>query len=452
MLHNQLLTIWDTVRTSLWFVPALMTAAGAGLAAVLLQIDADGEAWAQAWWIARGDGEDARTLLSTLLTSLITMASMTFSVTVVVLTLAASQFGSRLIRIFRADLRNQATLGLFAMTIVYTLLVLRSIEGAASRLEVPQLAVTAATGLSLACVLALLAFIQGIARSMVADHVVERVGSSLEEALSELQPLRASSPQQPPPGDVESALESDSDPISLALEGYVQAIDYDGLVDWAAEHDAIVGLEFRAGHFLVPGDCHARIHPSCAAGPKAAEEIAAFLVVGRERTPTQDLEYSVRHLVEVALRGLSPAINDPFTAVIVIDRLRSALSKLMELELPPQTLRDRTGRIRLVDDPPTYGGILDVAFHQIRQAGAAKPAIIIHMLAAIGYIAQHLRLDEQRDALARHARMIAAAGLREVSEPNDRADIEHRFERTCRTLGLREREPGSHADRHLIGR
>jgi uncharacterized membrane protein len=167
--------------------------------------------------------------------------------------------------------------------------------------------------------------------------------------------------------------------------------------------------------------------------PDTADEIAALIVVGRERTPTQDLEFSVRHLVEVALRGLSPSINDPFTAVAVIDRLRGR-SKLMQRQLPPQAFYDGSGSVRLIDDPPTYGGIIDVAFHQIRQAGAAKPAVVIHMLRAIGDIARHLRLEEQRQALTRHARMIVAAGLREVPETDDRADIERSFETTCRDL------------------
>ena len=438
MLHNRLLTLWDAIRTSLWFVPMLMVVAGAVLAVAMLQLDAGrgGDDGVRAWWINKGDGQDATNLLSTLLTSIITMASMVFSVTVVVLALAASQYGSRLIRIFRADLRNQVTLGLFAMTIVYTLLVLRSVESRAPMPEVPHVSVTVGTGLSLLCVLALLAFIQGVARTIVADTLVERVGRDLDEAVTELPPLRDDDPQPPPPPDVTAALDTDAADLVLPLEGYVQAVDYDGLVAWAAERDAVVSLGFRAGHFLVTGDRQVRVHPPRVVGPETAAEIAALIEVGRERTPTQDLEFSVRHLVEVVLRALSPSINDPFTAVVVIDRLRGALSKLMERRLPPRAFRDRSGRVRLVDDPPTYGGILDVAFHQIRQAGAAKPAVVIHMLGAIGHIAQHARLDEQRDALARHARMIAADGLREVAQADDRADIERTFDTARRALGL----------------
>jgi uncharacterized membrane protein len=126
----------------------------------------------------------------------------------------------------------------------------------------------------------------------------------------------------------------------------------------------------------------------------------------------------------------------------VTDRLRGAISKLMERELPPRVFCDRASQVRLVDDPPTYGGVLDIAFHQIRQAGAAKPATVIHLPEAIGHIGRHRRLDEQRDALARHARVVAAAGLRQVAEPGDRADIEQSFDAARRALDLPDLEPG----------
>jgi uncharacterized membrane protein len=220
-----------------------------------------GEPAELAWWLNKGDGEDARNLLSTLLTALITMASMTFSITVVALTLAANPYGSRLIRIFRADLRTQATLGLFAATIVYTLLVLRTVEGKAPIDAVPHLAVALGTGLALLCVLALLVFIQGIARTIVADNVVERVGRDLEEAVDALPPLHDSNPPQPPPSEVIASLDAGAAQVALALEGYVQAVDYDGLVAWATERDAVVSLGFRAGHFLVTGDRQVRVQP-----------------------------------------------------------------------------------------------------------------------------------------------------------------------------------------------
>ena len=136
------------------------------------------------------------------------------------------------------------------------------------------------------------------------------------------------------------------------------------------------------------------------------------------------------------MRALSPGINDPFTATVVIDRLRGVLSRVMERALPSETIRDRSGRVRVYRQVTTYDGILDAAIHQIRQAGSSKPEILIHLLEAIGRIAEHARLDEQRGALARHAHLVRAAGQRDVPEPADREDIEQSFNRAIRACGL----------------
>jgi uncharacterized membrane protein len=211
-------------------------------------------------------------------------------------------------------------------------------------------------------------------------------------------------------------------------------VDYDGLLAWAERNDAVLRLEFRAGDFIVDGDRRVRVYPPPDDPGRARHEIDVSIVSGDERTPTQDLEFSIRHLVEVAVRALSPGINDPFTATVVIDRLRGSLSRLMGRSLPPETLRDRAGRVRIHRQVTTYEGILDAAFHQIRQAGASMPAVLIHMLEAIARMAEHTHLDEQRRALARHAHLIRAAGERSVGEPADREDVERSFRRALQAL------------------
>src|SRR5690606_1812488 len=130
----------------------------------------------------------------------------------------------------------------------------------------------------------------------------------------------------------------------------------------------------------------------------------------------------------------SPGINDPYTAMVVIDRLRGSLSKLMGHHLPLEVVRDHQGRARLYRQVPTYAGILDVSFHQIRQAGSTHPTVLIHLLDAIQRIAGHARLAEQREALVRHALLVLAAAERDVPEAADRHDVERRFRRTMAAL------------------
>jgi uncharacterized membrane protein len=425
------------VRTSLWFVPSLMVVVGVILAIVMLRVDAGHgpEDAVRAWWMNGGDGEDARNLLSTLLTATITMASIAFSVTVVALSLAANTYGSRLIRIFRADLQTQSVLGLFVATIVYCLLVLRSVHGKAPLAEVPHAAVTVGTGLALISVLALLVFIQGVARSIVAEDVIRRVSRELDGTIADFPPMDDAGPPDRVTGDdLPADFDITATRIALPREGYVQAVDFDGLVRWAERHDAVLRLEFAPGDFIVDGDQRVLIHPPPADPKRARSEIDGFIVSGTERTPTQDLEFAIRHLVEIATRALSPGINDPFTAKAVIDRLRGGLSRLMTRQLPSPAVHDGAGRLRLQRVVPTYESILGAAFHQIRQSGASMPSVLLHLLGAIARIAEHTRLDAQRQALAVHARLIRSAGKRAIPEQEDVLDVERSFERVIGVL------------------
>lgn len=436
---NWLRASWDTVRTSLWLIPGLMFLAGVLLAVVMLQLQPgwSAEKLGLQEWIRVGNGEDARSLLSTLLTAIISMASMAFSVTVVALSLAANSYGPRLIRTFRANLRTQIVLGVFLMTIAYLLLVLRSVQGSSPPSEVPQEAVAVASLLALISVLALLAFIQGVSTLIVADEVVRRVRSELDTVVAKLPDLKpaVSKDSGTLPGDFDELAKR----IPLPVEGYVQSVQFEEILLWAAKHDAVVRLDFRPGDFVVDGDRKVLVHPCPGDTERARREIDRFIVSGQARTPTQDIEFAIRHLVEVAVRALSPGINDPFTAIAVIDRLRGGLSRLCGKELPPEVLRDRSGTVRLVRRATTFTGILDAAFNQIRQAGSAKPAILIHMLEAIGAVATHTRTEEQRTALARHAGLVQGAGLRQFGEPADREDLERAFRNAMRAI----HSPGS---------
>ncbi|MCI0752288.1 DUF2254 family protein [Teichococcus vastitatis] len=138
--------------------------------------------------------------------------------------------------------------------------------------------------------------------------------------------------------------------------------------------------------------------------------------------------------MEVAVRALSPGTNDPFTAIVVIDRLRGCLTRLTDRRLPAGVLRDDGGQVRVVREVTTYTGLADAAFHQIRQAGASHPAVVIHLTEALARLAEHARVAEHHEALARHARMVAEAGLRAAAEPGDQRDIQRSLARVEQTL------------------
>lgn len=406
--------IW--VRGRLWLVPALMSLAALVLAYGLL---VHGGRLSQAWWLYSGSHDTARDLLSTLLSGMITMTSLVVSVTMVVLSLAASQLGPRLIWNFIEDRRIQSVIGLFVATILYILVVLRSIDEPTAAESISHIAVTVASLLSVACLFALLFHVNVLAHSIVADTMVRDVANALDRAVRHL-----------PPEDGARGNDGDGAPgsfphrraASLSRSGYVQVIDYDTLCQIAQKHDMVIWMDVRAGHFVLHGAQHFRLGSSAEIADDAVAAIADSVIIGSGRTRTQDLEYAIRQLVEIAVRALSPGINDPFTAIAVIDRLTATLEIVAERSLPAKHHRDKAGRVRVVADASDYGGLVDVAFNQIRQSAAGKPSVLIELARRLTDLLAVVDKPEHKGAVMRHLRMLERAAD-SIPEPDDRGDL-----------------------------
>jgi uncharacterized membrane protein len=380
------------------------------------------------WFIFTGDRADARNVLSTVLGSMMTMASLVFSITMVVLTLAASQFGPRLIRSFMANPQTQFVLGTFVMTIVYCLLSLPALELKPDQDHLPYLSVTFALGLTVVSTGLLVLFLHTLARSIVSETVIDRVGDELDALLREFEPLEIVADGRT---DSEDVLPADFAEraafLGPAKSGYVQAIRLDRLASLAERADALVVLRFRAGHFLVPDGQSIAVYPRQALNPQLRNEIQAAILTGTHRTPTQDPDFSIRHLDEIAARALSSAVNDPYTAVAVIDRLSASLCTLMGLALPEGIIRDRRGQARVAYTARSYEGIIQASFNQIRQYGGDRPIIVLHLLEAIARIAEHIRLPAQHRALSEQLEIIMADARQRIDDAFDREKIEQRY-------------------------
>ncbi|WP_175484553.1 DUF2254 domain-containing protein [Palleronia marisminoris] len=427
---------WDAVTTSFWFVPALMGLAATWMAALIPTLD--GAVGEDAHWLVYvGVPNDARDIVGTLLASMITMTSLVFSITMVVLTLAASQFGPRLARNFMASRRTQFVFGTYVMTITFCLLLYGSIGWRQGDGPHPYVSVSISIGLTLLSVALLILHVHGLARSLVSETVIELVGKELDDGITNLEPLEGGAGKDP-----EAALPADFQEnaafCGLRRGGYVQTIEFDELIDAARSAGVLVALRFRAGDYVVEGGRDIAVHPADQIGPELRDAIARAFTIGPKRTPVQDLEFSIRHLVEVAVRALSPGINDPYTAVAVIDRLSASLARLMSRALPRGVLTDETGEIRVIWKRPTYGSLIGAAFRQIRQNGGDKPLVLLHLLAAIQRLAPHVRTESQRDALNDELRTIAKTARREIKEPADLARVEQHVRAASEALGESE--------------
>ena len=430
------LRVWlENLKTGLWPVPLLMAAASLLLYNGALAVDGLdwGEDVLRRWHLFSGSGDDARNLLSTLVGAIITMSSVVFSITIVVLSLAANQFGTRLIRTYMASLRTKLTLGLLAMTIIYCLVALRSVQKDMATDAVPHVVVSTGWVLGLACVLVLLFFLHFISRSIMADEVIRRVASELTRMVAQLPPLEGAS-ESPKEAALPSDFDARSEIMRSRHEGYIQAVEYEQLLTLASRHDVHIQLGFRAGAFMCKDGWLGRVYPREALNQELATAIDETILIGRRRTPTQDLEFMIRHLVDIALRALSPGINDANTSLVVIDHLRGALSQLAGKHIASPVYQDKNGVVRVVGKPNNYAGVLGAALNQIRQAAAEHPAVIIELIRALSRIGEHARLPAQRDALIEHAMLVRNAGVRATPEAYDRAAIERAFDDTMEKL------------------
>lgn len=419
---------WDSLRTSLWFVPTVMGVGGAALAGLSLLLEAATLDHRQAvpWFVYVSAAEDARNVTSTLLSSIMTMASLVFSITMVVLTLAANQFGPRLIRSFMGASLTQVVLGTFVMTIVHCLLALSAIGWSESEEPLPFYTVTVAILLSLISVAFLVLHIHVLARSIMSETVIARVGRELDETLDaqgEIEPEQ-SNPDAALPDDFYERAAFFGPPAT----GYVRAVDFDRLVAVARDANALVGLTFRPGDFVIHDSGAIGIYPKERASEERAEAVGEAIVLGAHRTPVQDPDFSIRHLVEVAVRALSPGINDPYTAISVVNQLSASLARLFARDLPDAVRRDEDGVVRVLCPRPTYASLVSAAFDQIRQNGADKPAVIIHLIQAVEHLAPHVRNEEQKQALVHQLEIILETARRGVPDASDREDIEERAE------------------------
>jgi uncharacterized membrane protein len=357
--------------------------------------------------------------------TMITVASLVFSMTLVTLTLASSQLGPRLITRFMGDRVNQIVLGTFLATFVYALLILQTVTESATDPFVPHISVTVALIMTITSVGWLVYFVHHLAESIQADTVIAEVCADLGRALDEMYPRPP--PDQPAPGASTpppvDLLARQPASVGVGADGYIQAIDTEALLALAHDRDLVIEIDRRPGQFVIAEVPVMRVWPKERATEEVGRAISQAVVVGPKRTATQDVEYAIGALVEIALRALSPGINDPRTAMTCIDQLTTALAQLIRTgERQPQ-LHDRDGNLRLITNPTTFDGAIDAAFDPIRQAASGQTGVLIRLIQALEALTRVVSTERQRHALVRHAETIERA-LGTIREENDRADAD----------------------------
>ncbi len=435
-MRTRLLKLWDNLQSNFWFVPVMMAVAAILLASSSSAIDKmlpTSAVEAPGGWVYTGGAEGASAVLQTIAGSMITVAGVVFSLTLVALSLASSQFGPRLLRNFMRDRTTQVTLGTFIATFLYCLLILRTIRWDAEATFVPQFSVTLGVGLAIASLWVLIHFIHHVSVSIQADEIVARVGDDIEHGINRLFPQEIGEERPDAVRDDLPALCKEAPVVVPAPDdGYIQIIDAEALMDLAKQEELVLRIERLPGQYVIEGSPLVSAWPAERVEEHLMHRIDSAFVVGTHRSTGQDLEFALYQLVEVALRALSPGINDPFTAVACVDRLASALCRLARRDMPSALRYDADGHLRVIAPIAGFRALLDAAFNQIRHSARTNAAVTQRLLEAIGLVATVALRRADRHALQRHAHYL----IRGAQEAPHEADAVEAMEEQYAEISL----------------
>jgi uncharacterized membrane protein len=430
---------WEELRTTLWVVPAIFIAVSVLLFLITFEIDLaayHGHLHLPRW-IRTGGADAERQVLIAIAAAVITVVGVVFSITILALTLASQQFGPRMMRNFVRDIGNQVTLGVFVGTFVYSVLALVSINSASARF-VPYLSTSVAEALLMVDLAVLIYFIHHIAKSIQLPEVIAGIADDLMKSIDAEFPGRVGDGADAAPvsqrqtgksvPELLTLIEERGAEVPSQVSGYIQYVGYSQLIGIATRTDSVIRLEHRPGHYLANSRALAMVWPRGAA-PEVARALAKAHVTGPHRTLVQDPVFAIDQLVEIAIRALSAAVNDTFTALTCIDWLSAGLGRVSGRVLDEGVYRDAEGSVRLIESDPSYARMVNRAFDKIRQSAARNPAVLIRLIDSLGSIMLDTTSPEQRIVLRRQADMVLRLAEETVTEPNDLEEVRFRYRR-----------------------
>ena len=397
---ERVIKFWEDLEQRIWVIPALASVLGVAGAMGLATLDRESEAALRLPWVPMvQDAASARELMSTVAGTFIGAAASLFSITLVAMTLASQQYGPRLLANFMSDRISQAVLAGFIGGAAYCLMVLWSIEDGAT-MFVPSFAVSVGMAWALAGLGIMIYFLYHIAESMRLSRILSNIGESMELAIELRYPstIGNSTPVQGPVDADHLEFERDAHPICANGFGYVQTVAGSQIMDLACENDLVITLQLRPGQFVSPGKEIARVYPSSAQlGEDIVDGIGDSFLLGIERSPAQDIEFLFQKLCDIANKALSPAVNDPYTAIMSVDRIGLGIVQFLREETISPVRYDDEGRVRVIARGATsLALLLDTCFESIRHYAAADLKVLTRIIEVLADLAPHLRTHEER--------------------------------------------------------
>ena len=424
----------DALRTNLWFVPMVEVLCAIALYFITHAVDeaAYHGTVTLPSWMHFGSADAARTILTALAAAVITVVGIVFSITIVTLTLASTQFSPRILVSFVRDKATQWTLGIFLGTFSYCMAALPSVRSLPHP-YVPVLTVLVAMLLALVSVGWLIFFINHISRSISVNHIVDRIARETELVIDEIMP-HPRGPYERAEGATHSR-QGRERLIFARKSGYIRFVDVRFLVECAKSFGVQISLERSVGRFVPAGAPIMRVVDAGRVTPEREDRLLTAIDIGPARTMQQDVEFGVIQIVDIALRAISPAVNDPTTAINCIDQLgrimivwASRSPPLSHLYGPPHILRVAMPWIG-------YDGLLDTAFEQIRHYARSDIAVSLRLLRAFDDMMVAGASAKERQSLIERARRVVEGCEQELPE-HDVAPLRRRLTRLEGRLGL----------------
>lgn len=432
---------FESLNSSYWFFPSvfiLLAVLSAGGMIYLDWLTHTNAFFQNDFLMVSPDG--ARSLLSVVGSSTISVAGVVFSITILVLSMSSAQFGPQILENFMQHRGTQIVLATFVGTFVYCVIVLSAVREDKQLTFVPNLSVGLGLLLGILSFILLVYFIHHISVFVQASRVINSVGGRMDASVSKAFPERHSdgkTPDKEDAGALEEKFDLDGCPVKATGSGYLQTVDWEALCHLAAARDLVMKFNYRPGHYVIEGARLASVLPADDIAHEDMARICASIFLGPERVPTQDPEFAVHQLLQVALRALSPGVNDPYTAINCMDRMSAALAHLAGRQLPSRYLRDRHGKIRIISNPLTYGGIVSAAFNQLRQHAAGKAAVTFRLLEVIATLGERDLPAPFREVLEDQVYAIGKLNEPYFADSVDKEDFIQRYRHALKTVTQR---------------
>lgn len=408
---NLRLRLWNKLRASFWFTPALIVIGSMAMAVALVEVDAwqsvELARWSPRLFGAGADG--SRAMLSAIATSMVTVAGVVFSITIVSLSLTSTQYSPRVLRNFMRDAPTQVVLGVFVGIFAYCLVVLRTIRGGDEGAFIPSLSVLAGMGYAFVGIAVLIYFIHHVARSIQASSILARIAEETAAAIDHLFPEQLASSPAEQGGPV--IVPEEWQEVRAARSGYLGSVDAAALLALSRECGRVLRVEHPVGAFVAEGAVVVAAAGRDPLGRHEAERLSACVVLGSQRTVEQDAAFGLQQLVDVALRALSPGINDPTTACMCIDRLGALLGRLGRRSMPSPE-RFEHGQLRVIAPAPDFGRLLADAFDPVVRHSRGDLQVLRSVLDALATVIDSVDAPARRHALKGRLAVVGTGAAR----------------------------------------